>query len=646
MRPDSPSDAAISPVLYPAMPTGQQIENAVIRGTPHPLAANSHSHTIDTNSEPYLSRADHTFEVLTTDLEFTDSCAPIRPDGVVTLAVPSTSESDEDSSWALPHAIVDRSPIAIFRGTSTVFDAHLVENFGNDAHPYGSASLQLASPMRNQNISMTVSPLSSTLLHVPTLLVDYYFQKVCRECSTFDSSANPFRSKISEMRHMSAPVHYVIQSLAAAKLADDMPRMKVVGLEAQGQALQTLKEELFAVETLHDVSDEVLYTLLLLGMTTSWHAREDLGLEYFYLARRIIRNKSRNRQVTGQPRLEFFEDALTYWTMITSMVSRDIETSDTPVAGSLTVIGPPPRFVTEGIMPHPWAGISPRSLQLFGQVLQLIQRIRGGVGIEISSPYSKARVNGITGASATAEALEADCWSVSIPSVDQLIDTGDPHTPALHYVLTAKAYLLSTLLHIYMIFPDVLEARIQSIAVSKIKSPALESDPCFPISEHVIHQSELWSQRLPGDHQDAWLKDVGIQIVECLEGIDSRSSTRAVHPPLLLSVASALTLTPTENSVQGDRNRSHSPSLVSLSQLRHEVDPAPCQMTEALNTRVYQCRSFLISRLETMQAAMRFHAIENVLRVVKEIWTRSDAGQQNTFWMDVMSELRCETIFG
>lgn len=482
-------------------------------------------------------------------------------------------------------------------------------------------------------------PLSPALLHKPTLLVEYYFHKVCRDCSTFDSYANPFRSDVSNLQQMSAPLHHTIQSLAAAKLADDMPSMKVIGLEAQGQALLTLKAEFSEVKDLAAVSDEVLYTLLLLGMTTSWHVREDLGLQYLRLARRVItaKGKSRPRQV-GQ---QFFSNALIYWTMIASVVSGDVEVVDDSFA--CIALPDEPVLLPEvgSVMPHAWAGISSRTLELFGQILQLIRGTRTQSQATLFSSYSRATMDRITIAISKAEALETECWQISIPSVHMLKDTGDLHTPRLDHVLTAKAYLLSALLQLYTVFPDVLQARIQSVLSLETAVIGGQHKQHTEDFAHVMSQESLWSRRSCFDLADLWLKDVAFQIIQCLERVSWRSSTRVVHPPILLSVSSALTLSKNASGCSG-----RSSEFVLISQPVEKADCSPHQVVEDYNSLIRRSRSFVIDRLETMQSAMRFHAISNVLKVVNEVWARADAGRQDVYWMDIMSELQCETIFG
>lgn len=537
-------------------------------------------------------------------------------------------------------------------GASVGVIGHPIRRRKSSAHDIvsiGNLTALLVSRRGTSLSSTSTTSLSPTILHVPTVLVEYYFRNVCRECSTYDSSYNPFRSTVAEMQFNSAPINYAIQSLAASKLADDMPLMKITGIEAQGKALDHLKRESMAANGLHNVSEEVLCTLLLLGMTTSWHVREDLGVEYLLLARRIIAAKSRVPGLIMRSNLTFYQNALKYWTMIVSIVSDRAEDSDEydgDLCGDISPLPLSTAVQLEKIMPHPWTGISPAPQQLFGQVLQLIRKTRGESNRRQSSGFSRARIASMFNAITAAERLEAKCWSLRVPAVNEIEDTEDSSTPPIHHVLTAKGYLLAALLHIYMMFPDVLESRIQKEAFySEDSNLVLEVDPQDVNMAHIVSATTTWPQRSTQDPHSFWLTDLGLRIVECLEGIEVKSGTRVVHPPLLLSVASVLVSVPHEETKLTPQSTNHLDNV-------HILDPGKTagprygQSKENPDVHIQHCRTFIIHRLETMHALMRFHAIDNILKVVKEVWRRADTGSKDIFWMDVMHELRCESLFG
>lgn len=604
--------------------------------------------TTSTEVRPVEKDAGSSAELLITDSPFTTIGTPFDLG-----QCPTSAESTRCVSWqdyndehSVDNADTSYYDLTLGDGsaTDTLQRSTSVQELGNTE---ASAVLPLArtGTARSHSFSASLSP---TILHVPTVLVEYYFRNVCRECSTFDSSYNPFRSTVAEMQFNSAPLNYAIQSLAASKLADDMPLMRITGIEAQGKALEHLKRESMAADGLQNVSEEVLCTILLLGMTTSWHVREDIGVEYLVLAHRIIMAKSQAHNLIAKPNLEFYQNALKYWTMIVSIVSDragDLDQQDEDLNSAIGPLPSPTSAQLTKIMPHPWTGISPTPQQLFGQVLQLVRKTRLESKRKQSSGYSRAGIASIFNAITTAERLEARCWSLPIPLVDDIKDTEDTSTPPIHHVLTAKAYLLSALLHIYMMFPDVLDSRIQTRSVAECGSPVPEVDSQNIKMLHAVSVATVWPQRSSEDPHELWLRDLGLCIVECLENIDVKSGTRVVHPPLLLSVASALVFINRKNrlSKTGEVQCMDRPSI--LGQIE-TANPGQSQSVDDLNARVRQCRTFVVNRLETMHALMRFHAIDNILKVVKEVWRRADSGSQDIFWMDIMHELRCESLFG
>lgn len=79
------------------------------------------------------------------------------------------------------------------------------------------------------------------LVHVPTMLIDQYFDSVCNIFSLFDNSKNPFRSSVESLWHSWAPMYYTMQSMAAAHLGNDFPQMRSVALQLQSEAYTCLQ---------------------------------------------------------------------------------------------------------------------------------------------------------------------------------------------------------------------------------------------------------------------------------------------------------------------------------------------------------------------------------------------------------------------
>lgn len=117
------------------------------------------------------------------------------------------------------------------------------------------------------------SSLPKFLVHLPTMLVEYYFGYICVILSSFDGRFNPFRSTVDQLWDGSAPIYYAIQSMAAAYLSHDFPRMSTVGLQMQRETFKCLYQTNRAGMESHDNIDKTLLTVLIVGQTTAYRSQ-------------------------------------------------------------------------------------------------------------------------------------------------------------------------------------------------------------------------------------------------------------------------------------------------------------------------------------------------------------------------------------
>jgi len=139
------------------------------------------------------------------------------------------------------------------------------------------------------------------LLHLPTMLVEYYFSYVCQIFSSFDGTMNPFRSTVGRLWDGSAPIYYAIQSMAAAYLSHHFPRMAPVGIQMQRETFKCLYQAAQAGQDPLENLDKTLLTILLVGQTTAWHNPKDLGLVHLKTAKRLnSKRSSKGAQLTAE----------------------------------------------------------------------------------------------------------------------------------------------------------------------------------------------------------------------------------------------------------------------------------------------------------------------------------------------------------
>jgi hypothetical protein len=482
------------------------------------------------------------------------------------------------------------------------------------------------------------------LLHLPTMLVEYYFSYVCQIFSSFDGTLNPFRSTVGRLWDGSAPIYYAIQSMAAAYLANHFPRMSPVGIQMQRETYRSLYRVPQGGRDPSENLDKTLLTVLLVGQTTAWHDPKDLGLVHLKTAKRL--NRRRLDQQVGavdnraRRQNDFFEQCILYWDMLAGFVEDDIDEfgfGEFDMEGLNTSMTPESDSSTSGneggqIFPHPWTGVAPKVQKLFAQVGRLIRNYRKikaqdaassldflslDLGLEMEFPQDSIATIETT---AKAQALEEELLSFETPSVSSLVDAGDENTPVQQYIYLAEAYRCAGLLEIYRIFPSILFKRVPFTDNTFASSSANQISPFLPIPR----------TQPPSD----FLVSLAMHTISLLEKLPSTSGTRCLQPIVLIAAASELHFSPPPISISDPLSQftPATSSSISNSLTNREVDIA-------------SARRFVTTRLQEFQFSLPAKPIVKAEMLVKETWERADLGQE-VFWMDVMDEMGWKTIFG
>ena len=420
------------------------------------------------------------------------------------------------------------------------------------------------------------SPDPSSPDDVESLLVQHYFKDVCGVFSSFDSVLNPFRTTIGRIYKECPSINYAIQSMAAAHLAN------------------TLEAELPLAQRDHKSTTKTFLSIMLLGLTTSWHDSNALGLEYLSLARDLILPKlfSRSGGIEFEREAQFFEESLIHWEMLMGFVTEDAM-SFSPKSGLRPSITskkttPAARGPQGKIVPHPWTGIAPMIHFLFAEVGRLVRKERS-MDRESSMDLRRRQENLQNAAS-----LEEDLLAV---------DYGDERTPKEHFVTIAEAYRLAGLLEIYRVFPSILRKRLGS---DKPKgSDNMNLDFPAPRFETVYEDTDM----------KLWLNSLAMHIIGSLQSLPSSSGTFCIQPLLLVVAASELKF----------------------------VSSIDFFDVQANDSEIVGAREFVIRRLQEFALRLPNKPLRKMIQLIKETWRQSDEGH-DAFWIDVMNEKGYHTI--
>ncbi|KAF4952820.1 hypothetical protein FSARC_12562 [Fusarium sarcochroum] len=444
------------------------------------------------------------------------------------------------------------------------------------------------------------------LAHVPGELVTFYFSVVCPILSTFDSEHNLFRSFIVQRWQASPLIFHTIQSMAAAKLVWLTPDMKAHAFHYRSMALNTLDTTLTKSTRWNS---EILFAILMLGISSCWFDISDLGFVYLEAVQQAISNDKVD-YMDGCPPLTFFKDALTYWEMISSVVNDKVTFHDysktKPPRQDLIVqnrrasVTSPPR-----VSPHSWTGVASEPQALFTRVAR---QIRGLRSFETAHTTSGISLDNATDFRGTLKALDEEIWACNLPRLHHISNSGDENTPAIHHLLLAEAYMLANLYQLYFVFGNLRKAR-----VAWIKETTGHRQTKGSWAEEQISS---WESLLEEDDgTDKWLRFLGRSVIIRLEQIQTTSGTSCVQALLLLVAASSLY---TSEGRDADDDE--------------EVE-------------IRQARQFVLNRLRYLAEANLSVPIRHVTSVVLQIFKRLDVGA-NVFWMDVLQAMGTLTIIG
>lgn len=447
------------------------------------------------------------------------------------------------------------------------------------------------------------SPTPSSPDDVESLLIQHYFKDVCAVFSSFDSILNPFRTTIGRIYQECPSINYAIQSMAAAHLANTFPNMAATGVELQRKAFEALQAELPLVQSGQASATKTFLSIMLLGLTTSWHDSSALGLDYLSTARSLILPKllSRSEEDEVQREAQFFEESLIHWEMLMGFVTDDAMSFSSHSGLRPRVVpkrsSPATRRSDGKIVPHPWTGIAPMGQFLLAEVGRLVRKERS------LNKHSALDIRRRQENLQNAASLEEDLLALGYPSVDELAETGDERTPKQDFVVMAEAYRCAGLLELYRVFPSILRKRLGS---DKSATPD-NVDFHFPMPRFETPYEDT--------DMKLWLNSLAMHIIRSIESLPSSSGTFCLQPLLLLIASSELKFVSSVDFFDVDAN----------------------------DSKVLSARDFTMRRLQEFALRLPNKPLRQMIQLIKETWRQSDEGQ-DAFWIDIMNEKGWHTI--
>ncbi|KAK2060751.1 hypothetical protein LY76DRAFT_540378 [Colletotrichum caudatum] len=501
----------------------------------------------------------------------------------------------------------------------------------------GALAQTPSSPLVNDQNRLAPYPLTPGLADTSSAFVINWFDQVCPAWSGFDSNTNLNRKIAIDLWRTSATVCSSLEAMSAAFLASRLPSMRQSALQLMQRATDFIQAELQVVKAqpgYRAVPTGLIFSLFCLGTTLCWVDSRLYGLPFLREARSLIRRLNAQSAVlssSNQDMLSFFNKSSDYCEMLLSVV-RDDEPLDQDNEGSAT-----PLQVVEERSPHPWTGVSTLTTRLFSESIRLCRSARHRLrrAIDPQRYFSSALQDLIV-----AQRLEEQLLELDIPSESPEVDTGDSSTPISHLAGIAEAYRLSSLLHLYQTFPDLVSLRLPA------ESPMAESG------------SVPW---------DEWIIPLALRLAKVLEQIPATSGTRVVQPLLYISASTGLrhdtpagpNMLTDSGPLQQDPMRGAGQNLLNSPQLFNsqnlslyvsQVADAPARegSVTTMTLDVGSARHFVMRRLSILESSLPPTPVVVAKELVQAIWRAydNDIGSPTVHWIDVMEDNDLRSMFG
>ncbi|KAL2063154.1 hypothetical protein VTL71DRAFT_6226 [Oculimacula yallundae] len=463
-------------------------------------------------------------------------------------------------------------------------------------------------PSSGSGLYIAGSPLGEPLYDDSSVLIHHYFTRVCRIAGCFNSDVSPFRILPASMMTYSRPVFLLLQASSAAQLSRQSPQMRVKALNLQSEAFSAVREEIGKLNGFN-VSDELMLSSIIAGLTSAWYDVNDIGLSHVFGSQVLLslwlmsqtgRLKYQQTSILG---------AYIYWFMISSFAAGDPWQSfhyQEALQKTVRALGMSHDIVDDSqvpekerkIYPHPLTGFSNDLCLAIGKVGSLCRLQYGCTDNLEDFLDEKSRV------------VEKELLDLEHFSRSNFQDPQDPGTTVEEILSVREAYRCSGLLQLYTTFPNLLHRRAQSRSSPTIRSENFDfSDPCNTIQ--------------PTQHN--FLRSLAMHILRILATIPSASGTRVLQGLPALIAATWLV----------------DPHAITPEMFQHPLLP----IEESTSQKEYW-RDIVREGLRTHNDNVGLQQVSRVLDIVEEVWRIDDRGGEKCTWMVVVAKKGLQTLYG
>jgi hypothetical protein len=462
------------------------------------------------------------------------------------------------------------------------------------------------------------------------ILIQHYFTRVCKIAGCFDSDVSPFRIIPATMMSYSKPVFLLLQASSAAQLSRQDPKMRYKALSLQSEAFSAVRTEIASLRG-SIVSDELMLSCIIAGLTSSWYDVNDIGSSHVLGSQVLLSlwltSKSNHLKyhetfilgayvywlaisafVTGDPKSSFHFQGVLQQTLHNMEMSHDI-VDDTEVPDSY-----------RRIFPHPLTGFSMQTVICVGKVGSLC-RVAHNETVQSLQTFPLNGADRQQNLENKARSVEKELLGLIQTHQNKFQDPQDSQTTIDEILIVGEAYRCAGLLQLYMTFPQLLQE--QMLDLSNRDNESWEENLLFE-----LYTQEVTSRKGFTTLQHNWLRSLAFHILSLLETIPPTSGTRVLQGLPVLIAATWLV-------------DSMNDGITTQTPLEHPRLPLRKSSKSKEDWR------------EIVRDGLRMHAeyvglqqVSRILEIVEEVWKRDDEGKGKCHWIVVVASMGLQTLYG
>ncbi|KAE8448875.1 hypothetical protein EG329_008877 [Mollisiaceae sp. DMI_Dod_QoI] len=401
--------------------------------------------------------------------------------------------------------------------------------------------------------------------------------------------------------------------------------MRPKALILQSEAFSAVRAE---IATIHGsiVSDELMLTCIIAGLTSSWYDVNDLGLSHVLGSQVLLSLWLASKTNHLKYQQTFILGAYVYWLAISAFVTGDPKSSfhfQEALQSSVGSLEMSHDILDDSdipethrkVFPHPLTGFSMQTFISVGKVGSLCRLAHSEVVYNIQQSANHQAI-----LEQRARSVEMELLGMFQTRQHNFQDPQDSQTTIDEILTVGEAYRCAGLLQLYTAFPHLLQPHTPGLAAIHNEIP--EEDLLFDLN---TRETTSHKEFTPLQHN--WLRRLAFHILSILETIPATSGTRVIQGLPVLIAATWFV-----DPVQDDPHQApfEHPGLPLRASSKSKEDG----------------RGLVRNGLRMHEKYVGLQQVSRIIEIVEEVWRSDDEGKGKCDWIVLVASKGLQTLYG